>query len=52
MNVGGCHVYIRGCSVHRRNTISTLEGRDIMSTLGGRDIMSTLGDVQHISGIS
>ena len=35
--------YIGGCSVHRRNTISTLEGRDIMSTLG---------DVQHIRGIS
>ena len=61
--------YIRGyhyeCGgipcVHRRNTISTLDGRDIMSTLGerdimstlgGRDIMSTLGDVQHIRGIS
>ena len=57
MNVGGYHVYIGGCSVHRRNTISTLEGRDIMSTLGGgggkgRDIMSTLGDVQHIRVIS
>ena len=24
MNVGGYHVYIRGCSVHWRNTISTL----------------------------
>ena len=35
MNVGGYHVYIGGCSVHWRNTISTLEGRDIMSTLGG-----------------
>ena len=33
--IGGYHVYIGGCSVHRRNTISTLEGRDIMSTLGG-----------------
>ena len=52
MNVGGYHVYIGGCSVHRRNTISTLEGRDIMSTLGGGGIMSTLGDVQHIRGIS
>ena len=52
MNVGGYHVYIGGCSVHQRNTISTLEGKDIMSTLGGRDIMSTLGDVQHIRGIS
>ena len=52
--------YIGGCSVHRRNTISTLEGRDIMSTLGGgggegsheyiggcsaqRDIMMHLGE--------
>ena len=59
MNVGGYHVYIGGCSVHRRNTISTLEGRDIMSTLGGgegyheyiggcsahqRDIMMHLGE--------
>ena len=43
MNVGGYNVYIGGCSVHRRNTISKLEGRDIMSTLG---------DVQHIGGIS
>ena len=56
---GGYHVYIGGCSVHRRNTISTLEGRDIMSTLGGgegyheyiggcsahqRDIMMHLGE--------
>ena len=47
MNVGGYHVYIGGCSVHRRNTISTLGGGG-----GGRDIMSTLGDVQHIRGIS
>ena len=50
--IRGYHVYIGGCSVHRINTISTLEGRDIMSTLGGRDIMSTLGDVQQIRGIS
>ena len=26
MNVGGYHEYIRGCSVHRRNTLSTLRG--------------------------
>ena len=26
MNVGGYHVYFGGCSVHRRNTISTLGG--------------------------
>ena len=45
MNVGGYNVYIRGCSVHRRNIISTLGG-------GGGDIMSTLGDVQHIRWIS
>ena len=44
MNVGGYHVYIGGCSVHQRNTISTLEG--------GANIMSTLGDVQHIRGTS
>ena len=43
MNVGGYHVYIGGCSVHRRNTISTL---------GGGVIMSTLGDVHLIRGIS
>ena len=42
---GGYHVYIGGCSVHRRlNTISTLGE--------GGNIMSTLGDVQHIRGIS
>ena len=40
MNVGGYHVYIGGCSVHQRNT---------MSKLGG-NIMSTLGDVQYIRG--
>ena len=45
MNVGGYHVYIGGCSVHRRlNTISTLGE--------GGNIMSTLGDVQQIRGIS
>ena len=35
------HEYIRGCSVH---------GRDTMSTLG--DIMSISGDVQYIGGCS
>ena len=24
--LGGYHEYIRGCSVHRRDTMSTLEG--------------------------
>ena len=42
MNVGGIPCVHRGCSVHRRNTISTF----------GEDTMSTLGDVQHIRGIS
>ena len=37
---GGYHEYIGGCSVHRRDTISTLG-----------DIMSTLGEVQYIGGI-
>ena len=32
MNVGGFHVYIGGCSVHWRNTMST--SGNIMSTLG------------------
>ena len=31
--LGGYHEYIRGCSVHRRDTMSTLG--DIMSTSGG-----------------
>ena len=48
MNVGGYHVYIGGCSVHRRNIISTLGG----GGGGGRNIMSTLGDVQRIRWIS
>ena len=26
MNVGGYHEYIRGCSVHRRDTMSTSGG--------------------------
>ena len=54
---GGYHEYIGGCSVHRRDTMSTsgvfstLEGYheyiggDIMSTSGGVDIMSTSGGV-------
>ena len=55
MNVGGYHVYIGRCSVHWRNTISTLGGMfstlgDIMMRVG--DTMSTLRDVQHIRGIS
>ena len=41
MNVGGYHEYIGGCSVHRRDTMST-----------SGDIMSTSGDVQYIGGIS
>ena len=32
MNVGGYHEYIGGCSVHRRDTMSTLE--DVQS-IGG-----------------
>ena len=39
MNVGGYHVYIGGCSVHRRNTISTLGGCSVH-----------WGDVQYIGG--
>ena len=55
MNVGGYHVYIRGCSVHQRNAISTFGGMfstlgDIMMHVG--DTMSTLRDVQHIREIS
>ena len=34
---GGYHEYIGGCSVHRRDTMST-----------SGDIMSTSGDVQYI----
>ena len=57
----GYHEYIGGCSVHRRDTVSTLGGGDIMGTSGGYhdacggipsvhrgDIMSTSGDVQYI----
>ena len=39
---GGYHVYIGGCSVHRRNIVSTLGGG------GGGE----MGDVQHIRWIS
>ena len=45
---GRYHEYIRGCSVHQRETMSTLG--DIMSTSG--DIVSTSGNVQHIIGCS
>ena len=52
MNVGGYHVYIGGCSVHRRNTISTLGGgggEGYHEYIGGcsahqRDIMMHLGE--------
>ena len=40
MLVGGYHEFIRGCSVHWRDT---------MSTPG--DIMSTPGDVQYTGGL-
>ena len=33
IHVGGYHEYIRGCSVHRGDTMST--SGDTMSTLGG-----------------
>ena len=52
--IGGVHEYIGGCSMHRRDTMSTLE--DIMNTFWGdilmhlEDTMSTLGDVQYIGG--
>ena len=36
---GGYHEYIRGCSVHQRDTMST-----------SGDSMSTSGDVQYIEG--
>ena len=47
MNVGGYHEYIRGFSVHWRDTMSTLG--DIMSTLGGcsvhqRGVMIHVGE--------
>ena len=51
---GGYHEYIRGCSVHRGDTMST--SGDTMSTSGeyhkyiGLNIMSTLVDVQYIKG--
>ena len=48
MNVGGYHVYIRGCSGHRRDTMSTSGRGNIMSTLGcsvhQRDIMMHVGE--------
>ena len=42
-----CVQYIRGCSIHRGDPISTSEGYH--DTCG--DIMSTLGDVQFIGGL-
>ena len=59
--LGEYHEYIGGCSVHQRDTMSTLGREDIMSTLrnihyiGGYhdafgDTMSTSGDVQYIRG--
>ena len=57
MHVGGYHEYIEGCSVLRRDIMST--SGDIMSTSGGyheyiegcsvhRGMFSTSGDVQYI----
>ena len=48
MNVGGYHVYIGACSVHRRNTVSTWGG-GYHEYIGGcsshqRDIMMHLGE--------
>ena len=60
MNVGGYHEYIGGCSVHRRDTMSTSEGYheyigrcsvhrgDIMIHVGGYH--EYIGDVQYIGG--
>ena len=45
--IGGVH-YIKGCSVHWGNIISTSEGT--MSASGRGDIMNTLADVQYIGG--
>ena len=47
MNVGGYHEYIGGCSVHRRNTMSTSGGYH--EYMGGcsvhrRDIMIHVGE--------
>ena len=55
MNVGGYHEHIGGCSVHRRDIMST--SGEYHEYIGGcsvhrRDTMSTLGDVQYIGGIS
>ena len=51
---GGYHEYIGGCSVHRRDIIST---SGMFSTSEGyheyigEDIMSTLGDIMiHVGG--
>ena len=53
---GGYHEYIGGCSVHRRDTMST-SGPVFSTSEGyheyiGGDIMSTSGDVQYIGRIS
>ena len=60
--IRGYYEYIGGCSVHRRDTMSTSGGYheyigicsvhrgDIMIHVG--DTMSTSGDVQYIGGIS
>ena len=47
MNVGGYHEYIEGCSVHRRDTMSTSGGYH--EYIGGcsvhwRDIMMHVGE--------
>ena len=49
MNVGGYHVYIGGCSVHRRNTISTLGG-DVQYIGGYHDACG--GYHEYIEGCS
>ena len=49
IHVEGYHEYIRGCSVHWGDTMSTSGG---YHEYIGRDIMSTLGNVQYIGGCS
>ena len=44
---GGYHEYIGGCSVHRRDTMSTSRGYH--DTCGGYH--EYMGDVQYIGGI-
>ena len=46
MNVGGHHMYIGGCSVHQRNTMSKSGGGEYHEYIGVQDIRGDI--IMHL----